>query len=1173
LAVDPESLLVHADFVRTLARRLVRDDHRADDVVQETWLAALRNPPHSLGAVRSWLSSVTLNWVRTEHRNDTRRVQRETASAQQEEMEAFERAQEREAVRQQVVKAVLSLPEPYRGVILLRFYDDLAPREIAARLGRPVETVKTHIKRGLARLRADLDTRYGGNGRDWLFALAPVAGLKTLPAVCTTAGIGPSLTGLILMITKMKAVTIALMGVALVFMSVIWIKGCDPHPADRENGSLAESLAGGEMPGDGPRPDVTSVDGLGTGPSSKLGSRIPIPESSLTVRGRILTQNGKPIEGVVIQQARFASEYGYRLPDDLPWENTGCRTGSDGGFNLAVPENALRQTALRFSGPGYCSLSVPLSAALQGPDHDFLLDDIRLLPALYISGRVVDLKGEPVPRCELTAPGKPWETEWYRVHDRVRSDGAGKFRMHVQRQNPIRITALHPDLGMGWSEEFTPCEGREITGVKIKLQKTDILTGRIQKADASPASEILVYAQGARGNYTIKRQTLTDNEGRFRFPLLPVMPYRLYIDRVGGPEVFSIDPDRDIHVLSETVVPDGKDRRYRLPSGSKVYVKIEDLEGNPIDIEPEIEFWQYSEEYFDDEQLEYKYNWSGTVEHPEPGIFGFDRILPGTYTFDLDIKGHSSFYSDEFQVPPAPETATVPVTAEPLGRIKGCVFLADGEPCAGMEVLLESISSLRKMGERTVLEFTSEGIRQRPDTREGYESIRITDENGFFDFTAVDLGRYRLVLARSGIEVFEKSPVRIMAQKPFQSVIVNLPPITGRIEGRVSDGSKNTLAGALVVAWDGENLISRARADADGRYCFNGLPDGRYIVDARANTSSSSLFKYYQGSDSEYSNIREGCKNLERMNPFNAVLQGGGSVILDLILADPWNAVIHGSINAGAEFIPNNVDIRIEDTGWEVHGDEWLTSTIADLFHRNINKSCRDQDERGTHFRFDDLMAGRYYLELSWRLPGLGFEWSIFHTEPFKLETSQYLHLDIHLPLCGIEGIVLAKTTREPIPDAQVSLRLDRGKSDVHIRCTTREDGSFSLQSIPADSYDFVISHPDFCPLGKQDWVLLENRNHDGLCFLLEPGCSLDVRLEKGGQIYSGALYVYADLENLGMAFYQPGDFVCENGTIHIAGLPCKKIKIVVDYYCDPIAEAWVDLPLPEGECLVIEVP
>lgn len=43
--VDGEALLAHGEFVRALARKLVFDDDRVDDVVQETGLAALEHAP------------------------------------------------------------------------------------------------------------------------------------------------------------------------------------------------------------------------------------------------------------------------------------------------------------------------------------------------------------------------------------------------------------------------------------------------------------------------------------------------------------------------------------------------------------------------------------------------------------------------------------------------------------------------------------------------------------------------------------------------------------------------------------------------------------------------------------------------------------------------------------------------------------------------------------------------------------------------------------------------------------------------------------------------------------------------------------------------------------------------------------------------------------------------
>ena len=50
-------------------------------------------------------------------------------------------------------RGVAALPEPYRETVALRFYGDLALDEIARATGRPLNTVKTHLRRGLERLR------------------------------------------------------------------------------------------------------------------------------------------------------------------------------------------------------------------------------------------------------------------------------------------------------------------------------------------------------------------------------------------------------------------------------------------------------------------------------------------------------------------------------------------------------------------------------------------------------------------------------------------------------------------------------------------------------------------------------------------------------------------------------------------------------------------------------------------------------------------------------------------------------------------------------------------------------------------------------------------------------------------------------------------------------------
>jgi RNA polymerase sigma-70 factor (ECF subfamily) len=63
------------------------------------------------------------------------------------------RAERASAVR----SAVAALDEPYREVVALRFFADLTLAEIAAATGRPLGTVKTHLHRGLLRVRRSLE--------------------------------------------------------------------------------------------------------------------------------------------------------------------------------------------------------------------------------------------------------------------------------------------------------------------------------------------------------------------------------------------------------------------------------------------------------------------------------------------------------------------------------------------------------------------------------------------------------------------------------------------------------------------------------------------------------------------------------------------------------------------------------------------------------------------------------------------------------------------------------------------------------------------------------------------------------------------------------------------------------------------------------------------------------
>lgn len=178
--VPIESLLRHDDFIRGLARNLLGRDSRAEDVAQDAWLAAAEGGPTSEATARGWFGRVVRNKVASLRRRDGSAERWRQHAPQPAGVPEPSTLLDREAMRSHVVDALLALDPIYRDCLVLRFYEGLKPREIAKRLDMPVESVRTRTRRGLDRMRSQLDERCGPRRR-WLTALLPLAGRWRTP--------------------------------------------------------------------------------------------------------------------------------------------------------------------------------------------------------------------------------------------------------------------------------------------------------------------------------------------------------------------------------------------------------------------------------------------------------------------------------------------------------------------------------------------------------------------------------------------------------------------------------------------------------------------------------------------------------------------------------------------------------------------------------------------------------------------------------------------------------------------------------------------------------------------------------------------------------------------------------------------------------------------------------
>ncbi|MEO6707952.1 MAG: sigma factor, partial [Planctomycetota bacterium] len=119
--LSPQFLAEHQHFVQRLARGLARDEAAALDLAQETWLATLASGSQAIVRPRAWLAAAMRRRASNLARSESVRREHETRSARD---EANEDAglQERVSFQHSIVAEVLQLDEPYRSVVLLRYF-------------------------------------------------------------------------------------------------------------------------------------------------------------------------------------------------------------------------------------------------------------------------------------------------------------------------------------------------------------------------------------------------------------------------------------------------------------------------------------------------------------------------------------------------------------------------------------------------------------------------------------------------------------------------------------------------------------------------------------------------------------------------------------------------------------------------------------------------------------------------------------------------------------------------------------------------------------------------------------------------------------------------------------------------------------------------------------------
>lgn len=156
-------------------QRLLRDDHVAEELYQQTWVSVLENldkfdpaigtganatEASGTGSFKAWLFRIATNkandYWRSSARGRAAQLGMKLALAAADDREPVPPADVRMEQREQeqrLLRAIEQLPEAQRQVLLLRYYGNLKFVEIARLLGCPLNTALGRMHKAVNRLR------------------------------------------------------------------------------------------------------------------------------------------------------------------------------------------------------------------------------------------------------------------------------------------------------------------------------------------------------------------------------------------------------------------------------------------------------------------------------------------------------------------------------------------------------------------------------------------------------------------------------------------------------------------------------------------------------------------------------------------------------------------------------------------------------------------------------------------------------------------------------------------------------------------------------------------------------------------------------------------------------------------------------------------------------------
>jgi len=458
------------------------------------------------------------------------------------------------------------------------------------------------------------------------------------------------------------------------------------------------------------QPELISARGIDLAANENKRLTLRMGEYDLNISGRVLSRDGTPVSGIVVQAQRylFHKDESDVVPGNQSQQS--AISGADGEYeigDLMEGEYVLKTVATK----KYSAAKVIVRAGIEA--QDLILDEAQ---GLTLYGEVRELEGSTLPGVLVSVVGQP--------SARTRTAADGTYSLEVSVADQSQIYSFEFSL-LGYrrlrlklsGEEVSETKERELDAELEPLGPMAVVSGVISVADVGepiPGETVYLHSAALDARYAAR----SDGDGRYSLEVQVGETYRLWIYPEGA--------FKDFAKPAMSVPEDGLQLDIALePLGSgRLLGVIVDSEGHPL---PGFSFWLRSSMAMG--------RWL-QVTGDDDGNFELDQVPAGGLFFDTRSPPRIKVHGVQLEADTEKDVELVVDWGEQ--ELTGQVTDKRYEALVGAPVELH--------WGQTAKGVSSSALRRA-----------VTDDEGHFKFTQLGPGEHRLKISLDGYKTYQSN--------------------------------------------------------------------------------------------------------------------------------------------------------------------------------------------------------------------------------------------------------------------------------------------------------------------------------------------------------------------------------------------------------------------------------